>query len=133
MEMTWLLIHIKYQYARSMFRLLLGVCTICTISGYELGIILCLIVTVNMEFYIIEIISCEFVFWHHLFRYSFRFFAFLLTLHFWFLSMSTHLLRLWCSQICSPFTICHSLLVLNLESRTGTWTHISIMGKHVLL
>ena len=115
MEMTWLLMHMKYQYARSMLWLLHDVCTICTISSYELGIILCLILTVNMEFYIIGIIARKFVFWHHLFRYSFRFFAFLLTLHFGFLSMSTHLLCLWSSQICSPFTICSSFLVLNLD------------------
>ena len=88
-------------------------CTICTISSYELGTILCLIVTVNMEFYIIEIITRKFVFWHHLFRYSFSFFSFLLTLHFGFLSVSTYLLRLCALQIYSPYTICRSFLVLN--------------------
>ena len=112
--MTLLLIHVKYQYISSMLRLLHDVCTICTISSYELGTILCLIVTVNMKFYIIQIIAGEFVFWYYLFRYSFRFFAFLLTLHFVFLSVSTYLLRLWSSQICSPF-ICPSFLVLNWE------------------
>ena len=47
-----------------MLRLLHDVCTICTILSYELGTILCLILTVNMEFYFIKIITCEFVFWH---------------------------------------------------------------------
>ena len=44
-----------------MLRLLHDVCTICTISSYELGTILCLIVTVNIEFYFIEITAREFV------------------------------------------------------------------------
>ena len=113
--MTWLLIHMKYQYARSMLRLLHDVCTSCTISSYELGIILCLIVTVKMEFYLTEIIARKFIFWHHLFRYSFSFFALLLILHFGLLSVSTHLLRLWYSQICSSFAICRSFLILNLD------------------
>ena len=100
MEMILLLIHLNYQYIRSMLRLLHDVRTNCTISSYKLGTILCLIVTVNMEFYIIEIIARDSVFWNHLFIYWFRFFAFPLTLHFGFLSVSTYLLRSWASQIC---------------------------------
>ena len=65
MEMTLLLIHMKYQYVGSMLRLLHDICAICTISSYELGTIHCLIVTVNMEFYIIDILASEFVFSHH--------------------------------------------------------------------
>ena len=42
-----------------------------------------------------------------------HFVAFLLTLHFGFLSLSTYLLRLCASQICRPFTICRSFLILN--------------------
>ena len=106
-------------------------CTICTISSYELGTILCLIVTVNMEFYIIEIIAHEFVFWHLLFRYSFRFVTFLLTLHFAFLSVYTYLLRLCASQICSPFTILPQFPHIELESRTGA--HISVEIVRFLL
>ena len=45
-----------------LLRLLNDVCAICTISSYKLDTILCLIVTVNMEFYFIEIIVHEFVF-----------------------------------------------------------------------
>ena len=89
------------------------VCTICTILSYELGTILCLIVTVNMEFYIIEIIAREFVLWHLLYRYSLRSSPFCCYYIFGFLSMSTHLLCLFASQICSPPTICHSFLILN--------------------
>ena len=96
-----------------MLRLLHEICAICTISSYELGTILCLIVTANMEFYFIEIIPRKLFFWHLWYQYSFRFFAFLLTLHFAFLSLSTYLLHLFASQICSPFTICSSFLVLN--------------------
>ena len=45
-----------------MLRLLHDVGTIFTILSYDLGTILCIIVTVSMEFYIIEIIAREFVF-----------------------------------------------------------------------
>ena len=59
-------------------------------------------------------------------RYSFRFFAFLLTLHFGFLSVSTYLLHLWAAQICSPF-ICRSFLVLNWEAGQELGpTHLSV-------
>ena len=96
-----------------MLRLLHDVGTIFTIFSYELGTILCLLMTVNMQFYIIEIIAFEFVFRHLLYGYSLRFFASLLTLHFW-VSFRVHIsLRLFASQICSPFTICHSFLFLN--------------------
>ena len=73
------------------------------ISSYELGTILCLIVTVNMEFYIIEIIahanlfsdiiclSMDFISLHFCWHYNFGF-----------LSVSTDLLRFWASQIYSP-------------------------------
>ena len=61
----------------------------------------------------IEIITLKLFFWHLWYQFSFRFFAFLLTLHFVFLLLSTYLLRLFASQICSPFTICSSFLVLN--------------------
>ena len=75
--------------------------------------ILYLIVTVNMEFYFIEIIAREFVFWHLLYRCSLHFFAFLLTLHFGG-SFRVHIsLAFVCFAICSPFTICLSFLVLN--------------------
>ena len=96
-----------------MLRLLHDVCTICTISGYELGTILCLIVTVNMEFYIIKIIPSEFVLWHLLFSIHFVSSPFCWHYIFGFLSVSTYLLCSFASQICSPFTICRSFLVLN--------------------
>ena len=97
-----------------MLRLLHNVCAICKISSYKLGTILCIIVTVDSEFYFIKIIDREFVFWHLLYRYSLCFFTFLLTLHFFkFLSVPTYLLRLFAPQICSPFTIRRSFLILN--------------------
>ena len=97
-------------------------CTICTISSYELGTIIYLIVTVNMEFYFIEIIARDFVFWHHLFRYWFRFFTFLLILPFGFLSVSIYLLRSWTSQICSP-------LQFAAVSLSWTGTHMPVVVK----
>ena len=115
MEMTLLLIHIKYQYIRSILQSLHDVCTICTISSYELGTILCLIETVNMEFYIIKIITHEFVFWHHWLGIHFvsLHFCWHYILCFFPCPQSTYLLHLCASQICSTFTICHSFLVLN--------------------
>ena len=85
-----------------------------------------------------QIITREFVFWHHLFRYSFRFFAFLLTLHFGFLSVSTYLLRLCASQICSAFTIYRSFLILNWDPHAccgQAWSFITatLVSKYLLL
>ena len=61
-------------------------------------------------------------------RYSFRFFILLLTLHFDFLSVSTYLLHLCASQICSPFTICRSFLILKwkvgLEHTYLSWSNM---------
>ena len=68
-------------------------------------------------FFSIHLVSSPFC-WHYIFG---------------FLSVSTYLLRLFASQICSPFTILPQFPRLELESRTGTWTHISVMVKHVLL
>ena len=96
-----------------MLRLLHDVCILYTILSYELGTILCIIMTVNMEFYIIEIIARKFVFWHLLFSIHFVSLPFCWHDIFGFLSVSTYLLRLFASQICSPFTICRSFLVLN--------------------
>ena len=55
----------------------------------------------------------EFVKWHWLVPFGSRVFAFLLTLHSGFLSVSTYLLRSWSSQICSPFANYSCILVLN--------------------
>ena len=58
--------------------LLHDVCTICTMNcSYEIGTMILLI-------------TQDFVFRHRLFRYGFCFFAFLLTLHFWFLYNQWH-------------------------------------------
>ena len=60
------------KYTICMLPMLLhDVCTICTISSYELG----LIVTVNMKLYFIKILIGYLIFWHHLVRICF--FAFL--------------------------------------------------------
>ena len=49
--------------------LLHDVWTICTISSYELGTILCLIVIVNMKLYFLKILVGYFVCWHHYFLF----------------------------------------------------------------
>ena len=51
--------------------------------------------------------------WHWLVSFGSRIFAFLLTLHFEFLSVSTYLLRSWDSQISSPFANYRCILILN--------------------
>ena len=96
-----------------MLRLLHDVGTIFTISRYKLCTLLCLIVMVNMEFYIIEIIAHEFV--SDIFCTGIHFVSSPFCWHyiFGFLSVSTYVLRFFASQICSPFTICRSFLVLN--------------------
>ena len=117
--MTLLLIHMKYQYARNMLRLLHDVCTICTISSYELGIILCLIMTVNMEFYIIGIIARKFVFWHHLFRYSF------VSSHFCWHYILGFFTRPHISCVCGlqKFVV---ILQFAAVSSSWTWTHMPV-------
>ena len=122
-----------------MLRLLHDVGTIFTISSYKLGTMLGLIVTVNMEFYIIKIIARKFVFWHLLCRYSCVSSPFCWHYIFGFLSVSTYLLHLFASQICSPFTICCSFLVSNWKvglepgPTGGTWTHLGQPVAEVLL
>ena len=96
-----------------MLRLLHDVCIISTISSYELGTILCQIVMVNMEFYIIKLIARKFTLCHHLFKYQFRFFAFLLTSQFW-VYFHVHISLVFVGFInLQSFTICRSFLVLN--------------------
>ena len=99
-----------------MLRLLHDVCAICTISSYELGTILCLIVTVNMEFYFIEIISSEFISWHLLYGYSLRFFAFLLTSHFW-VSFHVHCPHISCVCLLHKFAV-----ILQFATVSSSWT-----------
>ena len=56
------------KYTICMLPMLLhDVCAICTISSYELGTILCLIVTVNMKLYFFKILVGYLFFWHHWF------------------------------------------------------------------
>ena len=87
-------------------------CVICTIACYGNGTIIFLIVTVNMEYYIIVLITRNFVFRDQSFLYGFRFFSFLLSyLQFEFLSMSADLLRCWVSQFAA-------LLQLPLQAST---------------
>ena len=97
-----------------MLRLLHDVCAICTISSYKLGTILCLIVTVNIENSTLSKLSLVNLF-SDIFCIGIHFISLPFCWHyiFGFLSVSTYLFHLFASQICSPFTICRSFLVLN--------------------
>ena len=96
------------------------------------------IVTVNTEFYFIEIIAHDFVFWHHLLRYRFCFFAFLLTLPLGFLSVSIYLLRSWALQISSPLqfaTVSPSPLGTHMPVvvKTSSFITATLVSKYLLL
>ena len=82
------------KYTICMLKMLLHyVCTIRTISSYKLGTIICLIVTVNMKLYFIQISHWLFDFLASLVRICF--FAFLLTLPFSLFAINDFTIESW--------------------------------------
>ena len=69
------------------------VCTICTISSYELGTVLCLSLTVNMKLYFIKILVGYLFFWYHWFVF--------VSSHFWGRCLSLQLVMLQLNRGCS--------------------------------
>ena len=90
-QMTW---GLYTKYTICMLPMLLhDVCTICTISSYELDIILCLIVTMNMKLYFIQISRWLLDFLTSLVPICF--FAFLLTVTFSFFAINDVTIESW--------------------------------------
>ena len=94
-EMTWLLIHMMYQYARSILRLLHDVCTICTI--FKLPACYNTLPNRDCEHGVLYYRNyhSRICFLTSLVRYSFSFFAFLLTLHLGFFAINGIIIESW--------------------------------------
>ena len=116
------------KYTICMLPMLLhDVCTICTISSYEIGTILCLIVTVNMKLYFIQISRWLLGFLISLVHICF--FAFLCPLHFGFSAINDVTIEAWLQPPLTANLTC--IGDLRLQLRIFHWYMVSNWYPHL--